>query len=60
MPDAAFFNLCLERLGTRAEETLFVDDSLRNVEAARNMGMRGVHYTDKYRDLAEIERLLFS
>ena len=57
-PDPAFFNLCLERLGACAEETLFVDDSLRNVEAARKMGMRGVQYMDKSRDLAEIARML--
>ena len=57
-PDPAFFLRCLERLGARAEETLFVDDSLRNVEAARKMGMGAVHYADKQRDLAEIERLL--
>jgi epoxide hydrolase-like predicted phosphatase len=57
-PDPAFFNLCLERLGVCAEEALFVDDTLRNVEAARRLGMQGVHYADKQRDLAELERLL--
>lgn len=57
-PDPAFFILCLDRLGVRAGDALFVDDSLRNVGAARALGMQAVHYTDKQRDLAEIERLL--
>jgi putative hydrolase of the HAD superfamily len=58
-PAPAFFNLCLQRLGARAEETLFVDDSLRNVEAAKSVGMLGVLYADKRQAIAEIERLLF-
>jgi FMN phosphatase YigB (HAD superfamily) len=35
----------LERLGTRPEETLFIDDKAVNVEAARALGLLGVRFT---------------
>lgn len=57
-PDPAFFNLCLSRLGVSASETLFIDDNLVNVEAARKLGITSIHYQNKGRDFAEIERLL--
>jgi putative hydrolase of the HAD superfamily len=57
-PDPAFYQRCLDRLCVCAPETLFVDDTLANVEAARDLGMTAVHYTDKRRDMARIERLL--
>jgi putative hydrolase of the HAD superfamily len=57
-PDLAFYQSCLDRLGVSAGETLFIDDTLVNVEAARQLGMTAIHYTDKNRDMAEIERLL--
>jgi hypothetical protein len=57
-PDPAFFQRCLDRLGVRAEEALFVDDTPANVEAARKLGMTVVHYSHKRRDMAEVERLL--
>ena len=44
-PDAAIYTLTLERLGTRPEETLFIDDKEPNIEAARALGLRTVHFT---------------
>ena len=43
-PDPAIYNLTLERLGTRPEETLFIDDRMPNIEAARALGMMTVHF----------------
>jgi putative hydrolase of the HAD superfamily len=57
-PEGALYRRCLERLGAKATETLFIDDSLPNVEGARAMGLTALHYTDKVRDMAQIERLL--
>lgn len=42
-PDPRIFTLLLDRYGLHAPETLFVDDSLRNVEAARTVGMDAIH-----------------
>ncbi|MGO9326421.1 MAG: HAD family hydrolase [Terracidiphilus sp.] len=39
-PDPAIYRYALERLGTRPEETLFLDDKVENVETAAALGMR--------------------
>jgi putative hydrolase of the HAD superfamily len=38
-PDPAIFRLALERLGTSADDALFVDDRIENVESARQLGL---------------------
>lgn len=45
-PDADFFHRILEQGNYRPEETLFLDDSLKNVEAAREVGLRAIHVPD--------------
>lgn len=43
-PDPAIYHLALERLGGLApQETVFLDDAISNVEAARNLGIYGIH-----------------
>ena len=53
-PDAAIYKCLLERYGLRAEESLFVDDNLANVEGARAVGMQGV----QFKSAEELERTL--
>lgn len=43
-PDPAIYRLLLDRNGLRAEACLFIDDSERNVEAARAVGMHAHHF----------------
>lgn len=43
-PDPAIFRLIIERYDLRPETTVFIDDSLRNVEAAEREGLRAVHF----------------
>lgn len=43
-PDPAIFEFTLERIGRQAHECLFIDDSLPNVEAARSLGFKAIHY----------------
>jgi putative hydrolase of the HAD superfamily len=43
-PDAAIYRLAAERLGLPVERCLFVDDSRRNITAARELGMTAVQY----------------
>jgi 2-haloacid dehalogenase len=45
-PDAAIFELFLERFGLAASACLFIDDSLANVESARKVGMAAHHFRD--------------
>ena len=44
-PEPAIYELLLERLGTAPEETLFLDDKLENIEAARHFGIRGLQFS---------------
>ena len=43
-PDPRIFEILFERVGKRPEELLFVDDQLKNVEAARALGMPTIHF----------------
>ena len=43
-PDRAIFELTLARLGVMAEEAVFIDDSPGHVEAARALGLCGIHF----------------
>jgi HAD superfamily hydrolase (TIGR01509 family) len=45
-PEPAIFELVLERFGLDPSTTLFIDDSLRNVEAAAALGFVTHHFTD--------------
>jgi len=45
-PDPRIFELFLTRFGLRADETLFIDDSARNIAAARDAGMEAIHFVD--------------
>ena len=45
-PDAAIYLHTLKQLGTRPEETLFVDDKQVNIEAAQSLGMKGILFTN--------------
>ena len=41
-PDRAVYELLMERYGLSAEESVFLDDTRENVEAAIELGMRGI------------------
>jgi FMN phosphatase YigB (HAD superfamily) len=44
-PDPAIYQLVLERLGTRPEETLFIDDKQANIDAARALGLVAIQFS---------------
>jgi putative hydrolase of the HAD superfamily len=46
-PDAAAFEHCLEGLGTPADQLLFLDDRIENVQGAEALGIRGIQFTDR-------------
>jgi putative hydrolase of the HAD superfamily len=45
-PDPAIYRYVLEKLGTGPEEALFIDDRKPNVDAAIQMGMKGIVFTN--------------
>jgi len=57
-PDPRLFNLMLERLGVKADETVFVDDRIKNIEGAKKLGFHTVFYTEKEQALSELDRIL--
>jgi len=44
-PDPAIYHHTLNALGTRPEETLFIDDKRVNIEAAQALGLKGFEFT---------------
>lgn len=44
-PHPGFYNILLERYALKAEETVFIDDNLRNVKAAIELGIDGILFT---------------
>jgi putative hydrolase of the HAD superfamily len=55
-PDPALYRRALEKLGTQAAETVFIDDRKENVEGARAVGMKAF----LYRTMPELRRDLES
>lgn len=43
-PDPRIFEILFDRVGKRPEELVFIDDSPKNIEAARALGMPAIHY----------------
>lgn len=43
-PFPEFYQLLLDRFGLNAATSLFIDDNLRNVKAAEDLGIRSIHF----------------
>ena len=60
-PDPKIFLLACEKLNVKPEECLFIDDSLENIEAAKNLGMKTIWWNkENHRDdtLKEFTKLI--
>ena len=57
-PDPRIYALTCARLDVRAEETVFLDDTGRCVDGAREAGLHAVRYQDNAQAIEEIEKLL--
>ena len=57
-PDLTIYKMVLEALDLPAEETVFIDDFLHNIEAARTVGMHGIHFQSKEQAMGELRALL--
>jgi putative hydrolase of the HAD superfamily len=53
-PDPAIYRYTLGKLGTRPEDTLFIDDKIENVEGAQALGMVSILYTGVERLRADL------
>ena len=55
-PDREIFEILARRLGHPIDGVFYVDDNVRNVDAARAAGMDAVHFTDAGTLLEQLER----
>jgi putative hydrolase of the HAD superfamily len=46
-PEAAAFEHCLEGMGMPADQILFLDDRIDNVQGAELLGIRSIQFTDR-------------
>ena len=56
-PDEKIYKLLLSRFGLRAEESVFLDDTLSNVEAAQRLGFHVIHFQTREQAEAELMEL---
>ena len=59
-PDPAIFELMMERLGSQAHESVLIDDRIKNIQGAENIGMRTIHYHDRAQTVKDLDFLLNS
>jgi 2-haloacid dehalogenase len=56
-PFPEFYQRLLTRYHVKPEEAIFIDDNLRNVKAAEELGIRSIHFTSAVELEKELERL---
>ena len=57
-PERGIYELTLDRLGLEAADCVFLDDLQHNVDAADELGMRGILYRSAEQAIEEIEAAL--
>jgi len=57
-PDPRIYELAAQRLSIKPAEAVFIDDTERNVVAARSAGWHAIHYRDNEQTLADLDGLL--
>ena len=56
-PDPAIYQLLMERYDLNPEESIFIDDTPQNVEAARKLGIHGIEFHTREQVLQEMAEL---
>jgi len=56
-PDVKIFECVTDQIPYSKEEILFVDDKLSNVSAAKEFGMKAIHFTDTPQFIADLNSL---
>jgi epoxide hydrolase-like predicted phosphatase len=57
-PDPRIFHLAVDRLKVQPAEAVFIDDILKNVQAAREVGLLAIQYSDYQKTVDEINKYL--
>ena len=56
-PFADFYQLLLDRFSLKPEESIFIDDNLRNIKAAQAMGIYSIHFTSPAQLVEDLKNL---
>ena len=56
-PEARIYRLLCERYGVEPNQAVFIDDSLKNVEGARALGIHGIHFQGPEALARELEEI---
>ena len=56
-PGEKIYNLLCSRYDLKPEESVFLDDTLKNIETARRLGWKGIHFTTKEQAISELREL---
>ena len=57
-PEAKIYHIALEQLQVQAEEAVFVDDFIENIEACEELGMEGIHFKNSESAIQQLKELL--
>jgi len=56
-PEPEIYQILLDKIGGPAQECLFIDDSLPNIQQARKMGFVGIHFQSAEQLRSELRQL---
>lgn len=57
-PAEKIYRIALEKFGVKANEAVFVDDFIENIEACEKLGMKGIHFTDADSAIKQLKKIL--
>lgn len=57
-PSRAIYDLLCRKFGLKADECVFTDDTLVNVESARDFGMHAIHFENAQQYETELEKII--
>jgi 2-haloacid dehalogenase len=58
-PDAEIYELAITRFNLIPQETVFIDDKLENIEAAKNLHLKTIHLVDPNKIELEIDKFIW-
>ena len=56
-PDPSIYKLALDKLGTKSEETVFIDDKQEFVNVAEKLGLKGINFKNARNLIEELKNL---
>ena len=57
-PDSEIYQITIDRFNTSAENCVFVDDLIENVEAAQALGMHAIHHQNNDETIRKLDQVL--